>query len=402
MRNVVLDVDRLIEEGYLADVINLNSTEERYIYAKTVEEYQSQLSAKASISAGYLGFSASVSTSFSVTALSSAENEYSSFRHITKKQSYKILPNLVAEDLKPCVIPEVQSDIDNMAATDLFLKYGTHIITGFILGGSLDYSMSADVSVMENAADWSVATSGGFKSLAMGMNASAEFASYERMRNEAANFESSLRARGGESQYASQNPNVSESTYNEWLASLEDQSKWVMVDYDGSQLIPIWEFASSAGRKSELEAAAKSYLAAPPVEQKTTHRTLKVTLLKIGYLSDDAGNTAELSCEFWYTVDNKAEQDLGDFYQEIPDNSGENPDDWKDAGSQLTASVSKLSIYKSHILKIRGYFVEDDTTGDDTNNGSITLYYSPSDSMWRLDSTSGTEIGSGDTFIRPD
>ena len=399
VRNVVLDVDRLIEEGYLADVINLNSTEERYIYAKTVEEYQSQLSAKASISAGYLGFSASVSTSFSVTALSSAENEYSSFRHITKKQSYKILPNLVAEDLKPCVIPEVQSDIDNMAATDLFLKYGTHIITGFILGGSLDYSMSADVSVMENAADWSVATSGGFKSLAMGMNASAEFASYERMRNEAANFESSLRARGGESQYASQNPNVSESTYNEWLASLEDQSKWVMVDYDGSQLIPIWEFASSAGRKSELEAAAKSYLAAPPVEQKTTHRTLKVTLLKIGYLSDDAGNTAELSCEFWYTVDNKAEQDLGDFYQEIPDNSGENPDDWKDAGSQLTASVSKLSIYKSHTLKIRGYFVEDDTTGDDTDNGSITLYYSPSDSMWRLDSTSGTEIGSGDTFI---
>ena len=78
---------------------------------------------------------------------------------------------------------------------------------------------------------------------------------------------------------------------------------------------------------------------------------------------------------------------------------GENPDDWKDAGSQLTASVSKLSIYKSHTLKIRGYFVEDDTTGDDTNNGSITLYYSPSDSMWRLDSTSGTEIGSGDTFI---
>lgn len=399
VRNSILDIDKLMENGYIADVLNLNSTEERYIYAKTMEEYQSKLSTKAGISANYLGFSASVSTSFSEAALSSAENEYSSFRHITKKQSYKILPNLTAGDLKPTVMPEAQTDIDNMAATDLFLKYGTHVITGFVLGGSLDYSMSADVSVMEEAVDWSIATSGGFKLLSMGGSASVEFSSYEKMRNEAANFESSLRARGGESQYASQNPNVSESTYNEWLASLEDQSKWVMIDYDGSQLIPIWEFASSPSRKSELEAAAKSYLAKPPVVQQTTHRTLTVTLLKIGYLSDDAGNTAELTNEFWYTVDGKQEQHLGKFYQEVPDNSGDNPDSWKDAASQLTMSVSKMSIYKDHSLELRGHFIEDDTTGDDIDDGNITMKYSATDNTWRLDAATETVVGNGDTLI---
>ena len=399
VRNSILDIDKLIENGYMADVINLNSTEERYIYAKTMEEYQSQLSTKAGISANYLGFSASVSASFSEAALSSAENEYSSFRHITKKQSYKILPNLTAGDLKPTVMPEAQTDIDNMAATDLFLKYGTHVITGFVLGGSLDYSMSADVSVMEEAVDWSIATSGGFELLSMGGSASVEFSSYEKMRNEAANFESSLRARGGESQYASQNPNVSESTYNEWLASLEDQSKWVMIDYDGSQLIPIWEFASSPSRKSELEAAAKSYLAKPPVVQQTTHRTLTVTLLKIGYLSDDAGNTAELTNEFWYTVDGKQEQHLGKFYQEVPDNSGDNPDDWKNAASQLTMSVSKMSIYKDHSLVLRGHFIEDDTTGDDIDDGNIDMNYSAADNTWRLKAATETVVGNGDTLI---
>ena len=81
-------------------------------------------------------------------------------------------------------MPEAQTDIDNMAATDLFLKYGTHVITGFVLGGSLDYSMSADVSVMEEAVDWGIATSGGFELLSMGGSASVEFSSYEKMRNE--------------------------------------------------------------------------------------------------------------------------------------------------------------------------------------------------------------------------
>ena len=400
VRNSILDVDKLMDNGYLADVLNLNSTEERYIYAKTMEEYQSQLSTKAGISANYLGFSASVSASFSEAALSSAENEYSSFRHITKKQSYKILPNLTADDLRTSVMPEAQEDIDNMAATDLFLKYGTHVITGFVLGGSLDYSMSADVSVMENAVDWSLATSGGFQLLSMGGSASVEFSSYEKMRNEAANFGSSLKARGGESQYASQNPNVSESTYNEWLASLEDQSKWVMIDYDGSQLIPIWEFASSPSRKSQLEAAAKSFLSRPPVEQHTTHRTLTIMLLKIGYLSNNIDGAAELTNEFWYTIDGKQEQRLGKFYQEVPDNSRDNPDDWQNASNQLTISVSKMSIFKDHTLDVRGHFVEDDVTSDENYDGNISMKYTASDNTWRLTGVATeTIVANGDKLI---
>lgn len=401
VRNPVLDIDVLMNKGYIADVININTTDERYIYGRSYEEYQKNLSMTAGISSNFLGFSASVSSSFSSAALSSQENEFSSFRHITEKQSYKILANLTADQLKECVIDYVQEDIDNMDPQELFQKYGTHIVTGFVLGGSLDYSMSADVSVMSSSVDWSLATRGGFKSLAMGATATSEYNQYEKMVKEAANFESSLRARGGESQYASNNPNVSESTYNEWLASLTDPNKWVMVDYDGSKLIPIWEFASSAGRKSELENAAKSYLAKPDVPIVSSHRTLSIKLLKVGYTDDDGnGGSGELYGTLWYDFDGMGEQTLGSFSDlVVPDKSGEYPSHWNDFPGDISKSISKLSIYKEHSLVIRGDFGEDDPVGDEHYSGSISLYYSPSDMRWRVDSSSGSVVSDGGTFI---
>lgn len=400
VRNPVLDIDELMNKGYLADVININSTDERYIYGRTFEEYQKNLSVTAGISANYLGFSASVSTSFSSTSLSSQENEFSSFRHITEKQSYKILANLTAADLKECVIGRVQEDIDSMDPENLFLKYGTHVVTGFVLGGSLDYSMSADVSVMSSSIDWSIATSAGFRALAMGATASTEYSQYEQMTKEAANFESSLKARGGESQYASNNPNVTESTYNEWLASLSDPTKWVMVDYDGSQLIPIWDFASSSARKTELENAARSYLAKPAITVSSTHRKISMKLLKVGYLGDDNGGSAEVYGEMWYEIDNTGEKGLGSFGEiVIPDKSGEYPSHWNDFPGNISTTIEKISIHKDHTLKIRGEYGEADPGDDSYYNGSITLYYSASDMTWRIDSQTGPAIADGGTFI---
>ena len=79
--------------------------------------------------------------------------------------------------------------------------------------------------------------------------------------------------------------------------------------------------------------------------------------------------------------------------------SGDNPDDWKNAASQLTMSVSKMSIYKDHSLELRGHFIEDDTTGDDIDDGNITMSYSATDNTWRLDAATETIVGNGDTLI---
>ena len=400
VRSMVLDIDKLVSKNHVADVLNLNSTQERYIHGKTIDEYQSKISQTATISGRYKAFSASVSNSFSKETLSSTENEYASFRHITKKQSYKIFANLKAADLMDCLSDEAKADLKALEPEQIFLKYGTHVITGFVLGGSLDYSMSADVSIMSTTVDWSVAVSGGFKFLSAGASASVEYGQYEKMRNESANFESRLSARGGESQYASQNPNVSQTTYTEWLNSLSDQSKWVMVDYDGSQLIPIWEFIDDPAKKLAVANAAASYLIAPNVKQTTTHKTLNLKVTRIGYTSNDAGSTAEVYWEFFCTVNQDAQKPLNDRYrQEVPDNASSEPGSkWRKPDKNIENS-SDLSMYRSHIVKFRLKAMEDDTTGDEHYDRTETLYYNPKDQQWRFGNETGTVIGNGGTFI---
>lgn len=400
VRSMVLDIDKLIEKNHVADVLNLNSTHERYIYGKTIDEYQKTITQTATISGRYKAFSASVSNSFSKETLSSTENEYASFRHITRKQSYKLFANLKAKDLIDCLSDDARADLKNMEPRQIFLKYGTHVITGFVLGGSLDYSMSADVSIMSTSVDWSVAASGGFKFLSAGASVSTEYGQYEKMRNESANFESRLTARGGESQYASQNPNVNENTYREWLNSLSDQSKWVMVDYDGSQLIPIWEFIEDEAKAKEVADAAEEYLIAPNIVQATTHRTLNLKVTKLGYTSDDAGSTAEVYWEFFCTVNQNSEKALNSrFRQELPDNASSDPGSkWRDPKVNIESS-DDLSMYKSHVVRFRIKAMEDDTSGDEHYDHTETLYYNPKDQKWRFGSETGNIIESGKTFI---
>ena len=400
VRNMVLDINKLMEKNHVADVINLNSTQERYIYGKTIEEYQQKITQTATISGRYKAFSASVSNSFSKETLSSAENEYASFRHITKKQSYKLFANLKAKELMECLSDDAKEDLKNMEPRQIFLKYGTHVITGFILGGSLDYSMSADVSIMSTTVDWSVAASGGFKFLSAGASVSTEYGQYEKMRNESANFESRLSARGGESQYASQNPNVSENTYREWLNSLSDQSKWVMVDYDGSQLIPIWDFIEDEAKAKETADAAEEYLTSPDIVQASTHKKLNLKVTRIGYTSDDAGSTAEVYWEFFCTVNQNSEKALNSRYrQEVPDNASSDPGSkWRTPDKNIEHTCD-LSMYKQHVVKFRLKAMEDDTTGDDHYDRTETLYYNPKDKEWRFNSSTGDTIRSGGTFI---
>ncbi len=397
VKSKVLDIDMLVAKGYVADILSLNRTDERYVYGKTFEEYQESLTQQASISGSYGAFSASISNSFSKETLSSAENEFATFRHITKKQSYKLMTHLKAEELKPCVIPSAQEEIDNMEPLKLFEKYGTHVISGFVLGGSLDYAMSADVSTCSSAVDWSIAASAGFQYMSAGAETSAGYGEFNKMRNESANFESTLKARGGESQYASNNPNASESTYASWLASLEDPTKWVMVDYDGSQLIPIWDFASSPERKSVLETAALDYLTAPKIDKVTTHRKLGVDVIKVGCTDDDAGGTAEMEYWFYWKHDDLPEVEFAYFYKEVNDNMADNPNSWASIDPR-SKTVGDLSIYKPHTLKIRMHVFEDDTTGDDKGDGSYTLVYDNKKQVWHHNNESGAEIKNGETF----
>ncbi len=381
VRAQILDWTKLDDEEYIANIIAPNSTEERYVYGKTLEAYQNSLTVKAGVDASFKGFSASVKTSFSTQTMSSSENEFASFRHITKKQSIKLHANLTAADLKKVMTDQAKADINNaaMPTLDLVKRYGTHVITGLILGGSLDYSMTADVSSMSKSVDWGVAVTAGFQAAASGVTVSTEYQEYEAVQKESSNFESRLYARGGESQYTS--GKGSQAMYDSWLGSLSDATKWVMVDYDGSKLIPIWEFADDPDRKAQLETEIKAYLAAGlDINQNSSHRTVNIAATNLASLIGDAGSVAETHWVMKITIDGVEKA--------WPSERVEGPDNDETDGPSITDRnqfVEKsLSIYKPHtiIIDVTGHEADASGNPNENFNGRVELNFDPNTGKW--------------------
>lgn len=251
----VLDTDKLVAGDHIADLLTPNQTVEEVVTGKTREEYVENYTVSAGVEGQYAGFTASVETNFSEKALGTQEYSYATLRHMTKKQILKIYENETAADLKDCVSDIFTDDVNKAAGSSglaaaaklLVDKYGTHVITGFALGGSLEYSMAADASTCETETNWSLAVKAGFEQEGVGSASTSDAVSaLNNLKNEASGFESKLICRGGQSQYTSsgygENAGKVSETYSNWLTSLEDKNLWVMVDYEGSSLIPLWEF----------------------------------------------------------------------------------------------------------------------------------------------------------------
>jgi len=374
VRAQIFDWRKLEEKGYLAGVTSHNMTEESYLYGNTIAEYQSSMSLNANVSGGFSGFTASVKTNFSATSYSSSENEFATFRSVTQKQSVHLHTNVTAANLMECLTDEFMADVTTMSTDDLFLKYGTHVIGGFVMGGSLDYSMTADKSSMSSSVDMGIAVQAGYNYASAGINSGVEYNQYNSTKTQSSNFEEKLLVRGGQSQNASSFG--SQAAHDQWLASLSESSTWVLVDYYGPKLFNIWDFAGS--RKTEIEAAAGLWLAKDPFVPVSTHKTLRISATRLSYLLDDPGSEAEVVFQAYITVPPGSEAMFINFPQtDVPDQGGS----YTFPSPYNTQSYS-LSQQKAHSVVMRIVGFEDDTIGQDDFSGSLTLTYNPTTNTW--------------------
>jgi len=322
----VLDCDALASGLHIADLLNYNMTEEDIVYGKTLSEYEKKYTVNAGVSGEYSGFSASVEANFSETAKGSSEYAYATLRSMTKKLCLKIYENETASDLIDCVTETFLSDVEKLTAEQLVDKYGTHVITGFSLGGVLEYSMAADAVEVSSEVDWGLAVKAGYGEEAVGKaEASASYSQFSSVKNASSSYESRLKCRGGQSQYASMGTiptdgsPYSSSTYSEWLTSLEDSNHWVLVDYEGSQLIPLWDFIESTGKKAAVKAECESRLTGVKVSQTSNYKTFRLSCLKAGTNMGDSGTDNE----FGLTMNLKLDSNPSEEFLKYTNNSND-------------------------------------------------------------------------------
>ena len=316
VRAEVLSWRKLYNAEKIAGVSNTNLTNEMTITGKTRDEYVHSYGVSAGLDAKVMGFTAGVSTNFSESSLSSSENSFATFRHMTKKQIIKLHGNVTPQDVLDCRSDMFLEDIENLSASDIIVKYGTHVIFGYSLGGVLEYSMTANMTGSGSSVDWGLAVKAGFEMASYGGSVSAGYQQFDSVSKEEYAFESKLVCRGGESQFASTGVpgGDSKSTYDQWLASLTDPYKWVMVDFegvDGRKLIPIYDFIDDPVKKEEVKKAISDHLNGIGLpEQKQYMRKLDFTVDQIRIRSKCGDKKCRLNMILDVEVNGKNQRNL--------------------------------------------------------------------------------------------
>ena len=132
----------------------------------TIEEYASNLQIKASLEGSSMYFSGAVETNFSKSRYERQEYSFATVHSSINKYILRVALGVTAEDMIAFLTDQAKTAINDPAVAphDLFKVYGTHVLTGIIIGGRLDFNISARTSDLSGSKSIGVYATASFKS----------------------------------------------------------------------------------------------------------------------------------------------------------------------------------------------------------------------------------------------
>ena len=248
----ILDYRALNEDG-LVEMKTLEHSTFHTTSGSSISEYSNSLSVSVGISGSYMFFSGSVRTNFSKSRYSYDSYSFATYHSMINKYQLRIPTDWNADDLKPYLSIQAKNKINDIsiAPFDIFQIYGTHCLTGVVVGGRLDYSISARTrDIKENVsigvyAEASFSVGLGSGSINTEVIDSTEYAQF------ASSMEKHLEVYGGSSELGQHI--INKDDYDAWISSVGDNH--VFCNYTQNGLIPIWKFCEDDSRRAELEGA---------------------------------------------------------------------------------------------------------------------------------------------------
>ena len=277
----VLDFDSM-KAARLIEQTKLETSDFRTIEGVTANEYMSELSERAGVSGSYAGFSGSVEVNFSESHYRYSEYSFATVQTLIKKHSARITLDTTVATLKGYLTDNATQALNDptVAPEDVFDVYGTHVLRGIIIGGRLDYNVSANMSQVSSAKSIGVFAEAGYDG-AFSASVSSETVSTEEMSSFNSTRKKSLKVYGGSSEYGQYIINEDEQGYEPWIESIGDNP--VFCDFDASApVVPIWEFCATTERADELEAGYPAYAEARALGTSTLPRLCIVDIKIVG------------------------------------------------------------------------------------------------------------------------
>ena len=229
--------------------LEIEKYEFKTIAGKSIEEYETSLAVSAEIKGKYGAFKGSVKSNFNTNEISISESSFVTVYGLIQKWRLQI-PYSRISDLSSKLLDKVRKDLNDNAfeAKDLFNAYGTHFLTGIIVGARVNYSNSVAKITKENEYNLSEAASLSYNEVIEGKGNVVWNEKNKKFKE--TNVEIT-KAIGGNSILA--HKIKKEGGFDEWAKSVETNP--VFIDFARKSILPIWELCESPDRQKYLQEA---------------------------------------------------------------------------------------------------------------------------------------------------
>ena len=263
LKQPILDIDKLIGAGYvLHDIYAYGDFAE--VEGSSISEYANNMTTTAKVSGGFMGFKASVESSFSSAYTSKSTSYYHTINWLIMNDNLYIE---ATANLRNYVLPNVKELIDTgklngVAWTEekIFDTFGGYVLVDGIFGGKLEYNVTADSTYITSYEDFNICARTSYNNLVGSFSANFDVEQNESWSNFNSHKSTTLKTYGGTAQAPGmdgvnrtgnqQNVSVLEA----WGASVP--SRQVLVEFGTTRetaLIPIWELCSNSARAEKLK-----------------------------------------------------------------------------------------------------------------------------------------------------
>ncbi len=229
--------------------------------------FTSDLSAKASIDARYGLYQGSVDAAYGSQITANSEEYY--LTTFDTWSYYNLGLSLTDVDISTtdlestdkdfCLSRDMQAAFDTLEvdgsgsnATEFFRAYGTHVVTGIIMGGQCRYWAYGAQSDFKDENEFNVNAEAKYDSLTGSAAFSAEVGGSSTTEESSVESQTSIEAYGGSAETQSElRSDPSDEDYQAWGNSVADNLAW--IDYQGGGVSAVWELCNDAEKREYLE-----------------------------------------------------------------------------------------------------------------------------------------------------
>lgn len=257
----------------IPNCIETNKLESSYyktISGESLEIFTKKLNIFTKLDGEYSFFKGSISVNYDKEQYSKTETEFSFIEQIIAKWDISISPDKGVKFL----IPEVLENINKLEPLKLFEKYGTHFLSGIVIGGKVSINDTINKNTYKSSKSIEIISQMSYESLTLQINAENKTNYSEEIETFNKNRHTNITTLGGKAELGGSAINI-EGGFNKWKESVGSNPGFVGFK-EHLPLTPIWELCSNNDRIQELKAAFEIYAL-----MQTKSDTILLTDLKI-------------------------------------------------------------------------------------------------------------------------